>query len=62
MRCDATEERVPGSRMSLSRAEYHKAITLASRGKVFTNLSKIRVLLCEGNFSHAVPIQPGYKV
>lgn len=39
--------------MSLSRAEYHKAITLASRGKVFTNLSKIRVSLCEGNFSHA---------
>lgn len=30
---DATEERVPGSRMDLSRAEYHKAITLASREK-----------------------------
>ena len=62
MRHDATEDRVPGSRMSLSRAEYHKVTALARGEKVSTSLSKIRVLLCEGDFSHAVPTKPGYKV
>lgn len=49
------EERVPGSRTSPHRVEYHKAIAFGRGGKVSAGLSKIRVLLGEGDFSHAMP-------
>ncbi|XP_059771175.1 basic salivary proline-rich protein 4-like [Balaenoptera ricei] len=45
MRHDAMEERVPGSRTSPHRVEYHKAIAFGRGGKMSAGLSKIRVLL-----------------